>query len=157
MNYIIKIFLITIVLHISLSARDINLNNLVKTASDSNKHLFVWLHKTECGYCDRMSEISLDNDINRALIKKKFLFVHINIDDKDKVTYKEFVGSGRNFAKDIGFDFYPTSLFFDNVGRVVHEAVGYHDEKVFYKVLKFIYTKSYEKVNYDTFEYEEEF
>ena len=152
MNLFIKIFLIVSLLQISLSARDINIDKLVNTANKTDKHLFVWLHKTDCGYCDSMYEFTLDNDTVSTLVKKKFIFVHINVHHKDTVKYEGFIGSGRDFAKYVGFDFYPTSLFFNKESEVIYEAMGYHDEVEFYKVLNFINTKSYEKMDYYAFE-----
>ena len=151
----VKIFLIAIFLQISLYARDINLNKYIDTANKTSKHLFVWFHKTDCGYCDRMSEFTLEDDKIAKLIKKKFLFIDINISEKEKITYKKFVGRGRDFAKYIGFDFYPTSLFFDKNGEVIHEATGYRDEKSFHKILKFIELKMYENTEFEM--YEDEF
>lgn len=157
MNKFICFFLIALLFHLPLSARNIDINKLINSATNADKYLFIWFHKTDCGYCDSMKEFTLDDETIKTLIKKKFLFVHINVYEKDRVMYKDFVGSGRDFAKFLGFDFYPTSLFFDKNNDVIYRAVGYHDENEFYRVLEFIETKSYLKMDYDTFENNSDF
>nr|WP_321267144.1 thioredoxin fold domain-containing protein [uncultured Sulfurimonas sp.] len=157
MNKFIYFFLIVLLFYTPLSARNIDINKLINSATKTDKHLLVWFHKTDCGYCDSMKEFTLDDKTVKTLVKKKFLFVHINVYEKDRVRYKDFVGSGRDFAKFLGFDFYPTSLFFDNSNDVIYKAVGYHDEIEFHQVLKFIETKSYLKMDYETFENDYDF
>ena len=157
---IIKTFLIILTLQQSLYAREINLNNLIDRAKESDKHLLVWLHKTDCGYCESMKEFTLQNDTIKLFTDKNFLYVHINVYDKDKVTYKKFVGSGREFAKNIGYDFYPSSLFFDDNRDIVFTEVGYIDnsrtpnEKRFFSILNYIESKSYKKMDFEDYIFE---
>ncbi len=156
----IKIFLSILVLQLTLHAREINIDKLIDNATKEDKHLFVWLHKTGCGYCENMREFTLENEAIKVFIDKYFIFVHINVSQKDIVIYKDFQGSGREFAQHIGYDFYPTSLFFDDNGEIVYEEVGYRDtkalsnEKRFYKILNFIKSKSYKEVDYEEYKYE---
>ncbi|WP_321777195.1 thioredoxin family protein [Sulfurimonas sp.] len=154
---IFKIFLFSLLLQVTLLSREIDINKLAKSASKTNKHLFVWLHKTGCGYCQTMEEFTLDNEKVKALLKKKFVEVHINIYEKDKVRYKDFIGSGRDFAKSVGYNFYPTSLFFDKNAKLVYAVPGYKDENVFYTILKYIDSKSYKKVDFEIYENDFEF
>ena len=151
---LIKVFLLVLTLQITLQAREINIDNIIKTAKNSNKHLFVWLHKTDCGYCENMKEFTLNNETIQSFIEKNFIFVHINISEKDEVTYQDFKGNAREFAQEVGYDFYPTSLFFDENEEVVYTEVGFVDsikmphEERFYKILNFIESKSYENIDY---------
>ena len=145
-------FIAIVLLHSILIAREINLNNLSKTAIKSNKTLFVFLHKTDCGYCESMIEFTLDDEKIKPFLKKRFLFVHINITEKDSITYRDFKGSGRDFAKQIGFNFYPTSLFFDEQNDLSYAAPGYQDEKKFFAILHYVDSKSYNKISFRKYE-----
>jgi len=157
---IIKTFLIILIFQISLQAREININRIINDASKSGKHLFVWLHKTDCGYCESMKEFTLQNDTVKSFIDKNFIFVHINVWEKDRVIYKGFDGNGREFAKSVGYDFYPSSLFFDNDSNIVYAEVGYRDnsktpnEKRFYSILNFIESNSYKKMDFEDYEFD---
>lgn len=156
----IRIFLIILALQLTLQAKEINIDKIVDDATKSDKHLFVWLHKTGCGYCESMREFTLENEAIKAFIDKYFIFVHVNVSQKDIVMYKDFNGSGREFAQKIGYDFYPTSLFFDERAEVVYEEVGYIDTKTlpneqrFYNILNFIKSKSYIEMSYEDYRYD---
>ncbi len=156
---VIKVFLLILTLQLALSARVINIDNIISSAKKSDKHLFVWLHKTDCGYCENLREFTLENETIAAFIDKNFIFVHINVYEKDSVKYQDFRGNGLEFAKDIGYNFYPSSLFFNDEGDMVLAEVGFIDkdrepnEERFYKILNFIKSKSYENMNISDYKF----
>jgi len=157
---VIKAFLIILILQLSLHSREINIDKIVHTAKNTQKHLLVWLHKTDCGYCESMKEFTLENDTIKSFLDKNFVFVHINVWEKDRVIYKDFDGDGRNFAKKVGYDFYPSSLFFDDNANIVYAEVGYRDnkttpnEKRFFTILNFIKSKSYKNMDYEDYAFD---
>lgn len=154
---VVKVFLLILTLQLTLNARVINIDNIITNAKKSDKHLFVWLHKTDCGYCENMREFTLENETIKSFIDKNFIFVHINVYEKDTVKYQDFRGNGLEFAKDVGYNFYPSSLFFNDRGDIVLSEVGFIDrdkepnEKRFYKILNFIESKSYENINFSDY------
>ena len=148
---VIKSLLVISFLQVTLFARDININKIIEEASKSNKKVFLFLHKTGCSYCNSMLEFTLDDDKVKALIKKEFSFTHINISEKDTVTYKKFRGSGKEFAKLIGYDFYPTSIFFDYDREIVYAVVGYQEENDFLVILKYIDSGAYKLMDIDDY------
>ncbi|WP_294962211.1 thioredoxin fold domain-containing protein [Sulfurimonas sp.] len=157
LKLLIKTFLISIIIQATLFSREIYIDKIVKKEVSLGKHLFVWLHQTDCGYCESMKEFTLDDEDIKVLIKKKFVFVHININEKDKVMYKDFVGNGRAFAKHIGYNFYPTSLFFDSNNKLIYAVPGYKDEKIFFSILKYIDSKSYKTMEFESYVNEADF
>ena len=156
---VVKVFLLILTLQLTLQARVINIDNIITAAKKSDKHLFVWLHKTDCGYCENMREFTLENETIAAFIDKNFIFIHINVYEKDSVKYQDFRGNGLEFAKDIGYNFYPSSLFFNDEGDMILSEVGFIDkdkepnEERFYKILNFIKSKSYEKMNISDYKF----
>lgn len=90
---------------------------------------------------------TLDDDIIRPMLKKDFFVIDININDKDKVIYKDFTGNGHDFARHIDYDFYPSSLFLDVNSNIIYGAVGYEDENEFLVTLGYIKSKAYLKMN----------
>lgn len=122
-----------------LFARDIDINKKLQQLDGTKKYLYVYLHRVGCGYCSSMDEFTLDDDLVKEYIAKKFLFVQINVSYDDTVYFKDFKGSSKEFAKYIGFNFYPSSLFFDKKGEMVEAKAGYIDEVPFLKYLKSIY------------------
>jgi len=144
----IKILALTILFQTISVARDIDIDKLVQQAKSSKKHLFVFLHKTDCGYCESMIEFTLDDDAVKKMVETKFLFVHININDKDNVSYRDFKGSGKEFVQHIKYNFYPSSLFFDDDGDLSYAVPGYRDEEVFNIILHYVDSKSYDKISF---------
>jgi thioredoxin-related protein len=144
----------------TLSAKEINIDLLAKQASKEHKHLFVWLHKTGCGYCENMREFTLQNDVVKAYISKHFIYQHINVSKGDDVIYKGFTTSAKEFAKKLGYDFYPSSLFFDKDANLIFADVGFMDgatlshEEKFYKILHFINSNIYKKMDFDEYKFD---
>lgn len=151
MSYIIRFFLFLLLFQLSLSAREVKIDKLIITANLTAKTLLIWLHKPNCGYCSRMEKFTLKNDRVKQIIDKEFLFVHLDVYDNDKIIYQDFIGSTREFAIESGFDFYPTTLFFDKDGEIIYEAVGYHEKEKFIKVLQYISTNRYLDEDFDMF------
>ena len=160
MKTVIKTFLIILTLQLALHAREININSLVNSAKASNKHLFIFMHKTDCGYCESMIEFTLQNETIKAFTDKYFVYEHINVYDKDIVTYRDFKGSGREYAREIGYDFYPTTLFFDDNAKMIYEEFGYIDnakmpnEKRFLRILNFVASKSYKTMEFEEYSFD---
>jgi len=145
-----------LLLALTLNARDINVETMAADAEKSGKYLLVWLHKTDCGYCEAMREFTLDNEKVKAVLKKDFVFEHINVNDGDTVSYKDFKGSGKAFAKMTGYSFYPSSLFFDGDAEMIFAAPGYIEEDSFLVMLDYVRSGAYKKMGYDGFRRREE-
>lgn len=156
---LIKTFLMVLIFQFTLQAREININKIVKDAQKNDKHLFVWLHKTNCGYCERMREFTLEDETIQSFISKHFIFVHINVKEKDRVIYNDKITNGREFAKNMGYNFYPSSLFFNDKAQMIFAEAGYIDnesspnEKRFYTILNFINSNSYNTMDYEDYEF----
>ncbi len=151
------LFFLLITLQLTLHARDININAIVSDAKKTDKHVLVFLHKTDCGYCDSMIIFTLDDDAVKEMIEKYFVFVDINISDTDRVTYQSFKGSGRDFAKYVGYDFYPSSLFIDESNEIVLGVPGRQDENDFYIILNYVNSRSYKTMDLQSFENTKDF
>ncbi len=148
---IVSLFLVIIALNSSLFARNIDINTIVKNSIGKNKYLFIFLHRTDCGYCESMQTFTLDDDPIKELIKKDFVFLHINISEDDVVKYKNFTGSGRDFAKHVGYNIYPSSLFLNSANKIVYATPGYQDKDQFLVTLKYVDSGAYKKMDYQTF------
>ncbi len=133
------------------AAKEINLNELARDAGKQNRHLLVWLHKTDCSYCEAMREFTLEEPTIAERIEKDFAVIPINIYDHDKISFKDFIGSGKAFAKMIGYNFYPSSIFLDKNSEIVFAAPGYIEEKDFALMLDFVSRSAYAKLGYNCF------
>lgn len=109
------------------------------------------MHQTDCGYCESMIQFTLDDDANVPLLKKHFIYTHINIKESDHVVYNDFQGNGREFAREIGYDFYPSSIFMDANYKIIYAIPGYQDEKHFFHLLNYLISNKYTTMDFDTY------
>ncbi|MHC3995806.1 thioredoxin family protein [Thiomicrolovo sp. ZZH C-3] len=135
----------------SLSARDIDLDRIALDTAKQKKTLLVWLHKNDCGYCEAMYEFTLGDDHVAPQLESSFTLVDININDDDTVTFKDFKGSGHDFAKHVGYNFYPSSLFIDADAEIIFAAPGYVEEKDFTNMLDYVSSGAHKTMTYDSF------
>ena len=139
---VLPFLIIFMSLQVSLFASVINIDELAKKLP-SNKHLLVFIHTTDCGYCESMIEFTFDNEKNAKLMKEKFQYIHINVKEEGTVSYKDFTGSHKEFAIYIKRNIYPSTLYFDSKANKVFAHSGYVDEDNYYDILTYIDTKSY--------------
>ncbi len=148
---ITSLFLFIIAFNIPLFARNIDIGVIVKNSVETSKHLFIFLHRTDCGYCESMQTFTLDDDPIKELIQKKFVFLHINILEDDVVKYKNFTGNGRDFAKNIGYNIYPSSVFLNSANEIIYAVPGYKDKDQFLLILKYVDSGAYKTMGYQAF------
>lgn len=148
---VVSLFLFIIALNVSLFAKNINIDTIVKNSVKTNKHLFIFLHRTDCGYCESMLTFTLDDDPVKELIDKDFVSLYINISENDVVKYKDFKGNGRDFAKYVGYNIYPSSLFLNSANEIIHAVPGYQDKDQFLLILKYVDSKAYKSMGYQSF------
>jgi len=152
MNRVV-IFLFVFILSFPLFGLDVDFN-IDKISSDANKtkkHIMLFLHKDNCGYCERMSFNLDDKNISKA-IKKDFILLDINRDDDEKVSYQGFNGTNSEFMKALGIDFYPSIIFIDGSNdKIIYGISGYRDTEKLMIILDYINSKSYKKMNLEEF------
>jgi len=148
----LKNFLILIISLFSIAnAGEINLDSLATDAKKSNKTVLIFLHQPNCGYCSRMINESIKNISIKKRLQKKFVLVDINIADEGIVKYKNFKGSKLEFARILDADFYPSSIFLDEKGKIAYPLIGYRDRAKFLLALQYIESKSYKEMSLETF------
>ncbi len=152
MSRVIILFLI-LILPFSLFGLDVDfdINKVSSDANKTKKHIMLFLHKDNCGYCERMSFNLEDKNITKA-IKKDFLLLDINRDDDERVSYQDFNGSNSEFIKALGIDFYPSIVFINGDNdKIIYGVSGYRNSKKLMIILDYISTKSYETMNFEEF------
>lgn len=148
---IVNFFFLLILLPTLLLSREINIDNLINKATKQHKHLFIFLHWTDCVYCQEMIMFTLETEKIQKMVKKDFIYEHINTAYDDTVIYKDFKGTAKEFVKYIGFG-YPTSIFYDQNKSVVGLFPGVYDESEFENVLNYISSESYKTMELEEYE-----
>ncbi len=147
----IKIFLILVAAFTISSADNINLDTIIGKAKKSHKYVLIFLHRPNCSYCETMIEFTLPDEKIVQKIKKNFIFVDIDIGDSGEVTFDDFKGTRQEFAKELGYNFYPSTVFIDENKEIVYGVAGYKDEEEFLNILRFVKSHSYEEMDIEDF------
>jgi len=136
---------------------DFDIDKSIYDANKTNKHIILFIHKDNCGYCERMTFLLDKKDIVET-INKDFILLDINRDDDEIVKYQDFNGTNREFIKALNIDFFPTLVFIDaNKDKIIHWELGYRNREKLITLLKYISTKSYLKMSLEDFKDEKFF
>lgn len=107
-------------------------------ARAENKYIFIDAFATWCGPCKTMEIKTFSNDTIGEYINKNFIPVRLQFDttvnDNEKV--KVWHSLSREFSKDFKITSYPTYLFFDQNGNILHKAIGFKKISDFLSVIK---------------------
>ena len=95
-------------------------------AKAENKFIFMDCFTTWCGPCRYMSTTIFPMDNVGAFMNDHFINVKVQLDttDEDNDAVKSWYQDGHNIAAQYKVRAYPTYLFFDPNGNLVHRAVG---------------------------------
>jgi len=148
---VLTLLIASMSLQVSLFANDINIDVIAKNPQHSQKHLLIFIHTTDCGYCESMIEFTFDNELNAQHIKNNFVFIDINVKEAGVITYKDFKGSKKDFSIYLGRNIYPSTVFIDTSNTKVFAQSGYEDEENYLPILEYVHTKSYKNNSIEDF------
>jgi len=149
--YFFRIIIITLLLSSFGIGADFELDKIIADAKKSNKEVMLFLHKDGCGFCDRMVFNLEDNNISKA-IEKELVFVDINRDDDETVSFQGYIGSNKAFLKKLGVDLYPTIFFLDGNSTFIYDVIGYRNKKTVMTTIQYIGSQAYKTQTFEEFE-----
>jgi thioredoxin-related protein len=109
------------------SGIDFNQNKweaILAEARESDKIIFLDAYASWCGPCKMMSKDVFSHAEVAQYYNEHFINAKIDMEK----------GEGPKLARQYQVMAYPTLLFIDGDGELVHRAVGYHDPKQFYQL-----------------------
>lgn len=96
-------------------------DDLLEKAKTEDKLIFVDVYTSWCGPCKTMAkEVFTDASVAK-FYNEHFINAHIDAEQ----------GEGVQFAREYKVQAYPSLLFINRAGEVVHRATGYHDAVAF--------------------------
>ncbi|MCB0689141.1 MAG: thioredoxin family protein [Saprospiraceae bacterium] len=108
------------------------LNEAKEVAAQQGKLLFIDAFTTWCGPCKRMSSQVFSQDDVGEFYNQTFINLKLDMEK----------GEGKDFQRQYRVTAFPTLLFLDPEGKVVHRLVGGLDVPNFIKLGKFAASKS---------------
>ena len=149
--YGLKWLILILAIPLYATSVDTDINQAAIQAKKEHKHILLFLHKDNCGYCERML-FQLDEKKIAQAIKADFVLLDINRDDEETVAYEHFKGSNKAFLKELGVHFYPALVFIDpEQHKFIYNVSGYRNPTKTLTVLQYIRTKSYKKMTFEEF------
>jgi thioredoxin-related protein len=149
--YFFRIIIITLLLSSFGIGADFELDKIIAHAKKSNKEVMLFLHKDGWGFCARMGFNLEDNNISKA-IEKELVFVDINRDDDETVSFQGYTGSNKAFLKKLGVDLYPTIFFLDGNSIFIYDVIGYRNKKTVMTTIQYIGSQAYKTQTFEEFE-----
>ena len=119
--------LLFFIIVISAHGTDIDVDKLLQWAKKQNKHIMFFHHIPECPYCKTMLTENFQDATILKEIDKNFLYVDVYTANKGDIRFKDFKGSYKEFSAFIGAFVYPSTIFMNDKGEVVHKAIGYRN------------------------------
>ena len=98
----------------------------LQKAKSSNKTLFIDAYTTWCGPCKAMTKNVFPEKTVADFYNTQFINLKLDMEK----------GEGPEVAKRFGISAYPTLLFIDGEGQLVHKALGFYDIKEFIEIGK---------------------
>jgi thioredoxin-related protein len=101
-------------------------DQIKEKAKKEKKFIFVDAYATWCAPCKKMDkEVYSDNSIGE-LLNPQFISVRVQMDqtDNDGQQIKEWYAVAQKFNQQYSIEGYPSFLFFDSDGKLIHKGVG---------------------------------
>ena len=120
----------------------------VEEASDSDKHVMLFMHLNGCPYCFKMVEENIKNSPYTEFIKNNFDVIAINIKGDREIAFNdELTLTEKQLANRLKVMYTPTILFLNSDNKVVARTNGYRNVQDFKLVLNSVHEKAYENTS----------
>lgn len=118
----------------------------VDEASESGKHVMLFMHLNGCPYCYKTVEENIKNAPYTDFIKENFDVIAINIQGDREIAFNEDESlKEKALAKMLKVRFTPAVIFLDHQNKTVLRLNGYRDPGAFKHALDFVKTKAYQR------------
>ena len=136
---------------ISASATDIDVDRLLQTAKKQNRQIMFFHHIPGCPYCKTMLTENFKDKRILKEIDKNFVYVDIYTENKGVIKFRDFKGSHKEFSKYLGAFVYPSTIFMDDKGEVVHRAIGYRNMDEYFSEMRYVSSQSYKTMDLESY------
>jgi thioredoxin-related protein len=116
----------------------ITLEEALRIAPDTGKKILVDVYAEWCPYCQRMHSDVYKNDEVLDAISEHFIWVKINVESENLVSYHGTEMTEAQFARALENESVPTTYFLDGEGSILGKQPGYIDSEMFSKLLNFV-------------------
>jgi len=141
------LFVFTTAVH----SADIDIDKLLQTAKKQNKNIMFFHHIPGCPYCTTMIDENFKDESTLKEINENFIYVDIYTKNKGMIKFKDFKGSHKEFSAYLGAIVYPSTIFMNDEGKIIHKAIGYRNIDEYFIEIKYISSKEYKNISFEKF------
>lgn len=125
--------------------------NAQKLAEANSKKVVVAIYTDWCGWCKKLEKDVYPDELVASIIDEYFYLVRLNAESDEEIIFNGHRITMRNFAQQLGVTSYPTTVFLDATGKTIGQQQGYMEAEVFGKLLAFVGSDSYRRMQFDEF------
>ncbi|MBO9570841.1 MAG: thioredoxin family protein [Chitinophagaceae bacterium] len=116
----------------------LSLEQIKEKAKKENKYIFIDAYATWCGPCKAMDKEVYPNDMVGDYMNLKFISVKVQMDKttRDNEKVKSWYNAAIALQKKYRINSFPSYVFLNPNGEIVHLATGYQPIKLFLQTVK---------------------
>ncbi len=128
----------------------------MKKAQETKKKILVDVYTDWCSWCKKMDANTYSDKKVREYLEKNFIFIKLNAEGKNSITFKEKSIMPAQFAQAMGVSGYPATVFLQSTGEQITLLPGYVEAPMFLHILTFLAEEHYKTQNFDEYMKEKE-
>jgi thioredoxin-related protein len=111
----------------------------MRLAKEQDKHILLYFHAEWCTYCRKLDHTTFQDKKVIKYLKENFISISVDSDKNKELTTQWKVRG------------LPTFHFLEPDSSKISNLPGYVDGKQFLRILNYIHSKSYDKMNFHEF------
>lgn len=123
----------------------------VTAARENKKSILIDVYTDWCSWCKKMDKEVYTHESVVKILNKEFVAIKLNAESNSTVTFSGRTMSQMEFARALGINSYPTTVFFTSDAQLITTLPGFVPGEEFSKILSFIGEEHYEKMTYEEF------
>ncbi len=121
-------------------------------AGEADRHVMLFMHLDECPYCEAVLRESIVESDYSPWLRERFDAIALNVRGDREVAFNaEVTASEKELAQLLGVRQTPAVIFLDGQNRQVMRVDGYRTPEEFKRVLDYVDSKSYLKMDLASF------
>ncbi len=120
-------------------------NSGLLEAKRTKKYIMMDMYASWCGWCKVMDRETFGDKKVAEVLKKNFIAVRVDMESKERISYKGYNLRPAEFSSLFGVQGLPTVVFLDDRGEFVDKVPGFVKANLFLLILQYITDGCYKK------------